>query len=41
MVECIGSDLEEIGKDSIYKLLKSKGYKIVGKTYRTVIFKRH
>ncbi len=38
LVECIEESLERIMKDPVFLFLKSKGYGIVAKTYRTVIF---
>lgn len=39
LVESIGNKLSEIMKDPIFIFLKSKGYEIVAKTYRTLILK--
>lgn len=41
LVESIADNLEDVTKNSIYKFLSDKGYSIVGKTYRTSIFKRN
>lgn len=40
LIECIEKDIEGIQKEEIYTFLKDKGYTIVGKTYRTLVFKR-
>lgn len=41
LVESIGDDIESIIiRDDIYKFLSKKGYKIVAKTYRTLILKK-
>lgn len=40
LVESIGDDMDSIMKEPIYLLLKEKGYKIVAKTYRTLVFKK-
>lgn len=40
LVECIGDTVEDIMQDNIYRFLSKKGYKIVGKTYRTLIFRK-
>ncbi len=38
LIECIGEDIEDIQREDIYTFLKEKGYTIVGKTYRTLVF---
>ncbi len=38
LVESIGEDIEDILKGDVYTFLKNKGYTIVGKTYRTLVF---
>ena len=40
LVECIGDTVEDIMQDKIYRFLSKKGYKIVGKTYRTLILRK-
>ena len=40
LVECIGDTVEDIMQDNIYRFLSKKGYKIVGKTYRTLILRK-
>lgn len=40
LVECIGDTAEDIMQDKIYRFLSEKGYKIVGKTYRTLILRK-
>jgi len=40
LVECIGDTVEDIMQDKIYRFLSEKGYKIVGKTYRTLILRK-
>lgn len=40
LVECIGDTVEDIMQDNIYRFLSEKGYKIVGKTYRTLILRK-
>jgi hypothetical protein len=40
LVESIGDDIDSIMKEDIYLFLRKKGYKIVAKTYRTLILKK-